>query len=436
MKFELLTALKYIRNVRRTKFLSLITVISVVGIAIGVAVIIAVQSVIDGFQNHMKDSILGANAHAHIITSDGLAIKDYDKLMQIVKSADSVSGVTPIITSEVIASAHREVTGGLVFGVDTESITSVTDITSMITKGNLKCIDNIKLCDKKKNNLSAPYNMFQSLKDDDSVEKGVLIGKEMASYLGVSLGDVVTLISPTGGGIGPTGPLPLSMKFKVVGLFYSGMYEFDSKYLYMSLENAKIFFSMGDEVDKINIKTKDIYNIDKTVISINEVLKAAGIENIKVKSWTEMNQSLFTALKLERFGMFAVMFFIILVASFNIVSALFMLVIGKTQEISILRTMGASKKSIASIFMIIGLIIGGVGTLLGTTAGIIICKVLERINIASAQDVYYIDSIPVDFSLFIAFLTAFAALLVTFVAALYPSLRASGIKPAEGLRYE
>lgn len=160
MKFELLTALKYIRNVRRTKFLSLITVISVVGIAIGVAVIIAVQSVIDGFQNHMKDSILGANAHAHIVASDGLAIKDYDKVMKIVKSADSVSGVTPIITSEVIASAHREVTGGLVFGVDTESITSVTDIASMITKGNLKCIDNIKLCDKKRIIFQLPIICF------------------------------------------------------------------------------------------------------------------------------------------------------------------------------------------------------------------------------------------------------------------------------------
>lgn len=436
MKFELFTALKYIRNVRRTKFLSLITVISVVGIAIGVAVIIAVQSVIDGFQNHMKESILGANAHAHIITVDGSAIKDYEKIMKIAKSANSVSGVTPIITSEVIASAHRDVTGGIVFGVDTESIASVTDINSMITKGKLKCLDDVKLCSSKTKFVTGGYNQFQQLNDDDSVTKGVLIGKEMASYLGVSAGDIVTLISPTGGGVGPTGPLPLSMKFKVVGLFRSGMYEFDSKYLYMSIKNAKMFFSMGDEIDKINIKTNEIYSIDRAVSSLDTVLKSQGFKNLKVKSWTEMNQSLFTALKLERVGMFAVMFFIILVASFNIVSALFMLVIGKTQEISILRTMGATKKSIVSIFMIIGLILGGFGTLLGTTAGIVLCKILERINISSAKDVYYIDSIPVDFSFFIVFLTAFIALVVTFIAALYPSLRAADIKPSEGLRYE
>lgn len=434
MKFETYIGLRYLWNSRRTRFFSMITIISVLGITIGVAALITVQSVIDGFQGQMKKSILGSKAHAKISVAEG-KMTDYEAAASKVRNINGVTGVSPIVSNEIMVSANQEMLGGYANGIDIKTIGSASLLPSQIEKGRIECLGDISLCKdlfvKKHDNPALDFYEDFAAKEQGEF-KPVLIGKEMAKYLSVRLGDVITVISPIGGGIGPAGPVPLSRSFKIAGLFYTGMYEYDFNYIYMNLPDAQDFFSMKGAVSFLNIKVKDIYDIDAVSTAITSSIGSG----YNIQTWKEMNKSIFGALKMEKTVMFLILGFIILVASFNIVAALIMMVMGKTREISILKALGASNRSIMKIFMLCGLIIGASGAFLGMILGAILCNWLNGMTFTAAQDVYYMTSLPVDMSLTVFMIVGVSSLAVSLIATVYPSLFASRIRPAEGLRFE
>lgn len=434
MRFEFFVGLRYLWNTRRTRFLSLITVISVLGIAIGVAALVTVQSIMDGLQNQMKRSILGSKAHALVSTADG-TVADWQATAAKVRAVPGVIGVTPLITTEVIVSAREEVLGGIASGVDGATIGTVTLLPEQmaVEKSDIGCLTDPERCPALISRRTGDPG--DALYDDLIGARDlppVVIGREMARYFSVRPGDILTVISPVGGGMGPTGPLPLSKNFRIVGTFFTGMYEYDFNYLYLNLADAQRFFSMEGLVSSVAVKVRDIYDIDR----VAKALRGALGENYTVKSWKEMNKNIFNALLMEKIVMFLILGFIVLVASFNIVATLLMMVLGKVREVAILKTMGASRRMIMALFAVDGLIIGTVGTLLGLALGLAACVWLDGLELSFAKDVYYMTELPVDMSAGLFAVVALSALLISFAAALYPSRYAARIRPADGLRYE
>ncbi|MFO7736553.1 MAG: FtsX-like permease family protein, partial [bacterium] len=261
----------------------------------------------------------------------------------------------------------------------------------------------------------------------------VAVGKELSGYFAVSVGDRIDVISPVGGGMGPAGPLPMNRKFTVSAIFYSGMYEYDFGFLYMGLSEAQNFFSRENRVDAISITVDDMYRVEKQQ---NEIIDMLGDDSYDVKNWKTMNKNIFAALKMEKVVWFLIMGFVIIVASFNIISMLTMLVIEKNREISILKCMGMSNSSVMKIFMFDGVIIGLAGTVAGVVAGVVLCMILGGIELPFAKDVYYMTKIPVDMSLKTIFLVFVASMTVSFAATFYPAFKAAKINPAEGVRYD
>ncbi len=436
MRFEFFVGLRYLWSTRRTRFLSLITVISVLGIAIGVAALVTVQSVMDGLQNQMKRSILGSKAHILVSTPDE-AFPAWRALLEKVRTVSGVSGVTPLVTSEVIVAAGEDVLGGIANGVDPATVGDVFLLPEQLAheKSDIKCLAAIGNCPELlSRRLRDPGAAFR---EDLLVERPrdlppVVIGKEMARYFHIMPGDVVTIITPTGGGMGPTGPLPLSKNFRVAGVFFTGMYEYDFASLYLPLPEAQSFLSLGDKVSAIAVKITDMYDVDRVAARVRE---AVG-NGFTVKTWKEMNKNIFNALKMEKIVMFLILGFVVLVASFNIVATLLMLVLGKTREIAMLKALGASHRDIMVLFAFDGLVLGTIGTILGLVLGYGACIWLDGIELNFAQDVYYMTTLPVEMSGGLFILVAAAALIITFGATLYPSRYAARIRPAEGLRYE
>jgi len=436
MRFEFFVGLRYLWNTRRTRFLSLITVISVLGIAIGVAALVTVQSVMDGLQNQMKRSILGSKAHILVSTPEG-TIAGWRPLMEKVKKVSGVAGATPIVTSEVIVTTGDDVLGGIANGIDAATVGEVFLLPDQLAheKSDIKCLAAIGNCPELLSRRSRDPGA--AFREDLLVERPsdlppVVIGKEMARYFRIAPGEVVTVITPTGGGMGPTGPLPLSKNFRVAGVFFTGMYEYDFASLYLPLAEAQSFLSLGGKISAIALKITEVYDVDRVAVRVRD---AVGTD-FTVKTWKEMNKNIFNALKMEKIVMFLILGFVVLVASFNIVATLLMLVLGKTREIAMLKALGASHKDIMFLFAFDGLVLGTLGTILGLALGYGACVWLDGIELNFAQDVYYMTTLPVEMSGGLFALVAAAALLVTFGATLYPSRYAARIRPAEGLRYE
>lgn len=260
---------------------------------------------------------------------------------------------------------------------------------------------------------------------------GIVIGRELARQLRVFVGDPVTVVSPIAGELGPMGPQPRSMQFRVAGVFYSGMYEYDAKFVYISLESAQSFFKMGKGVTGLELRVSDID--DARRISRAVLARLEGYP-YRVKDWGEMNKNLFSALKLEKIVMAVILAFIVLVACFNILSTLVMMVLEKGKEISILKSMGARDSSVMKIFVLEGLAIGGIGTAVGLALGLILCVVISIFPIPLDQEVYYIPNLPVQIVPMQFAMVAGAALVLAYLATILPALYASRLPPVEGLR--
>jgi lipoprotein-releasing system permease protein len=408
MSFETFFSLRYLKAKRKQGFISIITGISILGIMIGVMALIVVLAVMNGFREDLLKKILGVNSHLLILSYKG-GIKDTEAVIKKALEVDGVLSSTPFIYSQVMIKHAGNISGAILRGLDPATAGTVIDLDSMIKGGSL--------------------TVLKKSKDD---HQGVILGSELSKHIGALPGDTVTLISPIGK-LTPLGRMANEGKFMVRALFESGMYEFDSSMVYLSLDDAQDFLSLGNEVTGIELRIKDVDESDK----IGEIIQDKLGYPYWTKDWKMMNRSLFSALKLEKVTMFIILIMIVLVGALNIISSLVMLVMEKTRDIAILRTMGVSSKSIMSIFVFQGLLVGLVGTLLGLISGSFLCHLLARYKfIKLPPDIYYISTLPVRMEWLDVVFILGAAIGISFLATIYPSWQASKLNPVEALRYE
>ncbi|MBW1715399.1 MAG: lipoprotein-releasing ABC transporter permease subunit [Deltaproteobacteria bacterium] len=408
MSFETFFSLRYLKAKRKQGFISVITAISILGIMIGVMALIVVLAVMNGFREDLMKKILGVNSHLLILSYKG-GISDTERVIQEALEVDGVLSATAVVYSQVMIKNYGNISGAVLRGIDPATVGTVIEIDSMIRGGSVDL-----------------------LKDSGTDPPGIILGSQLSKQIGAAPGDTVTLVSPIGK-LTPLGRVPSEGQFKVKALFESGMYEYDSSMVYLSLPDAQDFLSLGDEVTVIELKVKDIDQSDTIGKRIQEKLGYP----YWTKDWKMMNRSLFSALKLEKVTMFIILTMIVLVGALNIISSLVMMVMEKNRDIAILRTMGASPKSIMSIFIFQGLFVGLIGTLLGLMSGSFLCHILARYKfIKLPPDVYYITTLPVRMEWLDVISIVFAAVIISFLATIYPSWQASKVNPVEALRYE
>jgi lipoprotein-releasing system permease protein len=423
--YELFISLRYLRARRKQVFVSIITFISIAGILLGVAALIIVLAVMNGFETDLRNKILGVNAHLVLMEYSG-AMRDYSKVKNTVSSIQGVAGATPFVYGQAMVKSGANVSGVVIRGIDTDSSSQVLQINRM-QEGKMA-----DLSDRKRHDLPLDA-AFRDL-------PGVILGKELAKNLGLGLYDTVSIISPMGIAT-PMGLVPRIKKFLVVGIFDSGFYEYDSTLVFLSLKDSQAFLNMGDLVTGIEISLRDIYQADRVAGAISAKLGYP----YWVRTWMEMNKNLFSALKLEKRVMAIILSLIVLVAAFNIITTLIMVVMEKHRDIAILKSMGASSKGVMKIFIFQGLTIGFIGTSLGCAVGLAVALHLSKISLFVERlfgfkilpgDVYYLSELPSRVNYGDVLLIALGTLLISFLSTVYPSWRASKLDPAETLRYE
>jgi lipoprotein-releasing system permease protein len=576
MSYENFIAFRYLMAERRSRVVSIITLISVAGVALGVTAMIVVLSVMGGFKKDLKDKILGTKAHVVVQAEDGGELQETDKVLDEARSIDDVVGASPFVDAEVMASSPTNLNGVMLRGINPETIGEVSDLdTSMQAEkaeGKLEYLsDPQPLLDKLEEEreeanrslqeeIEAARKEFEkeqeraesgdsidddqmpSLKgteesgggaevtpedleldsdgeeggmppieesdesesaeapgkdeegeaemppisgeseetsgdggendsgmppiagpsdeggsggdkQDDNTEEsstqmpsvsgeqeagdeadtelpGILVGKELAKTLQVDLGSEINVVTPQGE-MGPTGPIPKTRPFRVVGVFYTGMYEYDANHAYTTLDDARDFLDL-EGVSGVELKTDDVNNAFAVANTLEERLP----DSIEARDWKEMNRSLFYALKLEKIAMFVVLTFIILVASFSIIAMLIMIVLEKKRAIAVLKSMGMRDGGVMKIFIYQGVAIGAVGAAIGLILGLTICFLLAEFGFPLNSEVYYISTLPVEIKRLEIFLVVACTILISFLATIYPSRKASRLSPVEGLRYE
>jgi len=417
MGYEWFVGLRYLKAKRKQTFISIITVISIAGVMVGVMALIVVLSVMSGFEKTLKEKIIGTQAHLVLQRTVQDGIENYDEVTKKVEEVKGVVSAAPFIISQVMLSTDTNVSGVVVKGIDPIRVGNVTELLVYLTTGRLQDL--------------------QTTQDNLS---GIILGIELAKHLGVSAGDTLQMISPLGT-MTPMGMMPKMKRFRVVGIFRSGHFEFDNTLAFVSIESAQKFFNLDSRVTGIEIKTDNIYRVKEIGREIRQKL---GFP-FWTRDWMEMNRNLFSALRLEKIAMFIILALIVLVAAFNIISTLIMVVMEKNHDIAILKAMGAPSKGILRIFIIEGLVIGVVGTLLGAISGLVLAFNLETVtgfveNLFGFKilsgDVYYIDKLPSQVNPLDVTLIVVTAILISLLATLYPAWRASKLDPAETLRYE
>ena len=419
MAYELFIGLRYLKAKRKQTFISVITFISILGITVGVTALIIVLSVMTGFEENLREKILGINANV-VVTELGAPMKEYKEVSSRVLQVPGVVGATPFTYNQAMLSASGGVIGAVIRGLDMETTGSVTVLPEKIKEGSMEGL--------------------RPRLGEGAESAGIIIGRELARNIGVSVGDTVNVISPMGT-MTPAGPVPRMAAFKVAGIFELGMYEYDSSMAFISIENAQAFFRMGDAVTGVEVKITDIYDAEKIADDIMMEIKGP----YWTRTWMDMNRNLFSALKLEKVAMFIILALIIMVAALNIISTLIMVVMEKNKDIAILKSLGATSGSIMRIFMIEGIIIGLTGTLLGTLLGVVAALNLETIVQfietvfqfkVLPPSIYYIDKFPSKVEPVFVAVIALISIGISFLATLYPSWQASRFDPVEGLRYE
>jgi len=403
MPFELFISFRYLKAKRKQTVISLITFISMAGVALGVMALVIVLAVMTGFQNDMRDKILETNAHVVVLSHESEGIGNYQEVISKAEEVPEVVAVAPFIYSQVMLSSSRNAMGVVLRGIDPNAEIRVTQLARNMVEGTLA-----------------------------DLEEGIVIGKELATSMGVYEGDDITVISPMGR-MTPMGSAPRMKKLRVAGVFDSGMYEYDTGLAYVSLETARGFFDLGPVVTGLQVRVADIFNAKEVA---EDIQSALGFPYY-TRDWMEMNKNLFSALKLEKLAMFIILILIILVAAFNIISTLVMMVLEKHKDIGILKSMGATGKSIMTIFLIEGLTIGFVGTVIGLAGGVLTCWVADTYHLIKLQaDIYYISYLSFKIQPLDLVLVCSASVLISILATLYPAWQASQLDPVEALRYE
>jgi lipoprotein-releasing system permease protein len=410
--FEWMLAGRYLRARRKEGFISVIAGFSFLGIMLGVATLIIVMAVMNGFRKDLYQKIMGLNGHV-IVTKIGEPFEDYDAVAAKLRQVKGVHSAMPLIEGQVMVSSTTQATGGLVRG---------------ISEPNLKALklvaDNVK---------------FGSI-DGFDAQTGIAMGARLATQLRVGLGDTVTLVSPRGAST-PFGTAPRSKPYQITSIFELGMSEYDRMMIFMPLAEAQKYFGKNGEVDVLEVVIDDPEAVDK----YNVLLQDAGGPTIGITDWRQRNETFFTVLEVERNVMFIILSLIILVAALNIISGMMMLVKDKGRDIAILRTMGASKAAVMRVFLITGASGGIVGTIAGFILGVVFCWNIESIkNVVSwvtgttvfDPSIYYLTRLPAEIDPQETAGIVLMALALSVIATLYPSWRASRMDPVEALRYE
>ncbi len=428
MSYEFFISKRYMRAKRKQVFVSIITLISIFGIFLGVAALIIVLAVMNGFEEDLRTKILGIRSHIEVTTSLSGPMKEYSAVRGEIDQTPGVVASTPFIYTQAMLRSGNGVTGVVIRGLDTQTSPKVINL-GKVREGRLEDLN------------SVPENILKKLPAEDKNLAGIMIGKEMARNLGLFLYDTLTIISPAGGIATPMGMVPRMKKFIVVGIYESGFYEYDSTLAFLSLKNCQDFLDMGDTVSGIDIVVGDIYKADAIARHIQSKLGFPFF----AQNWMQMNKNLFSALKLEKRVMFIILSLIVLVAAFNIISALIMIVMEKNKDIAILKSMGATSGMIMKIFIYQGLIVGMVGTLFGAIAGLAVALNLQKISLFVEKifnfkilpgDVYYLSELPSKVNYTDVATIVIGTLLVCLLSTIYPSWKASQLDPAEALRYE
>ena len=406
LPFELHVALRYLLAKRKQALISVISLISTIGVAVGVMAVVIALAVMTGLQQELRDRILGANPHVYVSKVGG--IDDYRAEVARLRQMPRVVGAAPDVLGRGLLSAGRGTEPVQIKGVDPALEPSVTDVKTAMQSGSLDAL---------------------TARGDDVA--GIVLGKDLAASLGVAVGDFVQVLTLEGV-LTPMGNRPLPRRRRVVGLFKLGLYEFDSSFAFVSLQDAQRLFGR-QQVDYIQLRVDDVIEAPQVAAAVRARLG----DQYFTEDWTVMNKSLFSALTLEKIAVSLAVGLIVLVAALNIIATLILLVMEKHRDIAILKTMGASARSVTAIFVIQGLLIGLVGTAVGAAAGYALSFVFDRYQIIRMPiDVYQVSHLPFtvlprDFGLVIV-----VAILICFVATIYPSRQAARLDPAQALRYE
>jgi lipoprotein-releasing system permease protein len=445
--------------VRATKsgFLTVISVLSIVGVALSALALCVVVAVMGGFGADLKRKILGNNAHVRVEAKKVGGFTNWRDLADDLRLVPGVKAVTPVAGGESMASSASNTAGVLLRGVDTETIGTVIDLLSNIEVGKFKYLEDTKrLANLPANEpiglgpggevyLKGPDLKSYTSKLDaeldpavkDAVNEpdefpGIVIGRELAKSLHVYVGDEITLVSPIGD-LGPMGLMPKSRRFRIAAIFYSGMYEYDASQAYVKLDEGQDFLDLKQNVTALEIRLEDAEKVDAVRPLIEKQVQRG---DVRVRDWKELNKNLFSALKLEKIATFVILSLAILVASFCILCTLLLMVTEKSKEIAIMKSLGASDRSILTIFMGEGMLIGAIGTYFGVATGFAAIKGLTVFGLRLDPDVYYVDRLPISADLTDFLLVALSALVITTLATVYPAIAASRLRPVEGIRYE
>jgi lipoprotein-releasing system permease protein len=419
--FTLFVALRYLRARKRHRALSVNTVISVVGVMCGVAALIATLAVMTGAMEEIRSKILGTNSHI-VISHRGGAFGDYEATVRTAAAHPEVVAATPFIYGQAMLTSEFGVQGVVLRGIDPVREGEVTQVAQNLVVGSLSALAT-----------GAAPGFGPDAEDSPQtapVQPGIILGRELALKLGALVGGTVNVISPVGEP-GPLGLIPKIRPFTVVGIFDAGMYEYDSSLAYISIPAAQEFLDLGDQVTGVEVRLHDFERAPAVAAALRRELDG----DFRARDWRDLNRNFFQALALEKAVMFVILTLIIVVAAFNIVGTLAMMVMEKGREISILKAMGGTRGAVLRVFTLVGLLIGVSGIVLGFPLGLFITWVIHA-TYELPGDVYYISRIPVHLVWRDALAVCGAAVVISLLAALYPAWQAARVSPADGLRYE
>jgi len=441
--FRSMVAARHLRA-KKTGFLAASSTLSILAVGVSSCMLISTLSVMGGFRADLKKKILGN--HAHIVVDRAYEeLVDWQPMLQQVRETEGVVGATPFLQVEVMVSSLSNRAGAILRGIDPETVSEVTDLAHNMTHGKLEYLqhpERILSPPTSPTNKGAIDAMIEGAervaarglpeeKPEDAMP-GLIVGQELARALRLVVGDRVTVVSPRGD-LGPAGPIPNTRSFRIAGIFYSGMYEYDMKHAYIDLRVAQRFFRSPGRISGIEIKVEDVERAHALAAGLGPTL---GRDELRVRDWKTMNQQLFGALALEKLAMFITLGIAILIAGFSVFGTLTLLVQEKRREVGVLKTMGTSSRSVIRIFVIEGLLIGTAGGLMGLGLGFVLTFAAEHFGIQMNPEVYYIDKLPVHLDPTEFALVGAATVVVCLAATLFPAYQASRVRPVDALRYD